>query len=342
MGRQRTINDQNFWRSAKLQNSTTEDKVAALHLLTCPDSNVIGGFSLVPRIAAAEIGWTPDQWRKILERLKKQGIAYFDATISFVWVKNWWDHHSPSQTLGPKLRNKTLEQILQLPEFCRQEFLTDFRKRISEAHRKWLDEALQNYSDVSADSNQYSIDTISASSTDNCNYTNNSILTSTTTDVGPHGNVDISGIPISHQSEITKALEKALHDGVAKANPQEVINVISQKFKSKNPPKSPGGLAYHLVQILDTAQANNSTNNVDMDAFEDLRGRCFAWPADNPNQYARIGEFGEFELFGHEAGRFMRRVGNLKNCDLIDAIQRNYAQEISPEVLNQIIDREAS
>ncbi len=339
MGRQRTINDQNFWRSAKLQNSTTEDKVAALHLLTCPDSNVIGGFSLVPRIAAAEIGWTQDQWRQILERLKKQGIAYFDATISFVWVKNWWDHHNPSQTLGPKLRNKTLAQILQLPEFCRQEFLNDFRKRISDVHRKWLDTALQNYSEVSADSNEYGIDIISASSTDNCNYTNNPILTSTTTDAGPLGNVDISRIPISHRSEITKAIAKAFQDGVAKANPQEVVNAISQKFDSKNPPKSPGGLAYHLAQILDSPPAINSINNVNLEAIEKLRGRCFAWPANDPVNYARVGEF---ELYGLERGQFLRRTGHLKNFDLLEAFENKYAREISPDDLYKIIEREAS
>ena len=44
MGRQRTINDQNFWHSTQLINCTTEDKVALLHLLTGPVSNIIGVY----------------------------------------------------------------------------------------------------------------------------------------------------------------------------------------------------------------------------------------------------------------------------------------------------------
>jgi hypothetical protein len=53
MSRQRTIRDQNFWRSPRLLNCTTEDKVALLHLLTAPDSNITGVYPLVPRIAGA-------------------------------------------------------------------------------------------------------------------------------------------------------------------------------------------------------------------------------------------------------------------------------------------------
>ncbi len=46
MGRQRTIRDQNFWRSPRLLNCTTEDKVALLHLLTAPDINITGVYPL--------------------------------------------------------------------------------------------------------------------------------------------------------------------------------------------------------------------------------------------------------------------------------------------------------
>ena len=52
MGRQRTVNDQGFWHSPLLQSCTTEDKTALLHLLTSPVSNVIGAYTLVPRMRA--------------------------------------------------------------------------------------------------------------------------------------------------------------------------------------------------------------------------------------------------------------------------------------------------
>lgn len=60
MGRQRTIRDQNFWRSPRLLNCTTEDKVALLHLLTVSDSNITGVYHRVSHIAGAEIGWTSE------------------------------------------------------------------------------------------------------------------------------------------------------------------------------------------------------------------------------------------------------------------------------------------
>lgn len=79
MGRQRTIRDQNFWRSPRLLNCTTEDKVALLHLLTAPDSNITGVYPLVPRIAGAELGWTADQWLQVIHRLQDEDLVRYDT-----------------------------------------------------------------------------------------------------------------------------------------------------------------------------------------------------------------------------------------------------------------------
>ncbi len=46
MGRQRTINDQNFWHAPRLEGCTSEDKFALIHLLTGPKSNITGVYTL--------------------------------------------------------------------------------------------------------------------------------------------------------------------------------------------------------------------------------------------------------------------------------------------------------
>jgi len=44
MGRQRTIDDTNFWRSPRVADCSQEDKATLLYLLTSPSSNIIGVY----------------------------------------------------------------------------------------------------------------------------------------------------------------------------------------------------------------------------------------------------------------------------------------------------------
>ena len=130
MGRQRTINDAEFWRSPRVADRTQEDKATLLYLLTSPYSNIIGVYQIVPRIAAAEMGWTADQLLSILYRLSSSDLADFDATSGFVWVKNWWDHNSAKMAVATTLRLRTLLQIDAIPTLWRDEFLCDFLSRL--------------------------------------------------------------------------------------------------------------------------------------------------------------------------------------------------------------------
>ena len=59
------------WHSPLLRQCLTEDKTALLHLLTSPGHNIIGAYAL-PRIAAAEIGWSQDRWLQVVERLRAE------------------------------------------------------------------------------------------------------------------------------------------------------------------------------------------------------------------------------------------------------------------------------
>jgi hypothetical protein len=107
-----------------------EDKATLLYLLTSPYSNIIGVYQIVPRIAAAEMGWTADQLLTILKRLNDSNIALFDVESGFVWVKNWWDHNSAKMAVATTLRSKTLSQIDAVPASWRDEFLPDFLNRL--------------------------------------------------------------------------------------------------------------------------------------------------------------------------------------------------------------------
>lgn len=130
MGRQRTINDAQFWRSPKIADRTQEDKATLLYVLTSPYSNIVGVYSIVPRIAAAEMGWTADQLLAILKRLESIKLVQYDEASSFVWVRNWWDHNSAKMAVATTLRAKTYAQIDEVPAQWRAEFLLDFLTRL--------------------------------------------------------------------------------------------------------------------------------------------------------------------------------------------------------------------
>ncbi len=131
MGRQRTINDTEFWRSPKMAGRTQEDRSMLCYLLTGPFSNIIGVYSIVPRIAASEMGWDSDsQLVPVLKRLSEAKFIEFDPESSYVWVHTWWDHNSAKMAVATTLRQKTFEQIAQIPSQWQEAFLSDFIARL--------------------------------------------------------------------------------------------------------------------------------------------------------------------------------------------------------------------
>lgn len=131
MGRQRTVDDANFWRSPSIAECTQEDKATLLYLLTSPSSNVVGVYQIVLRVAAAEMGWTAEQLAPVLRRLQGANLIRYDEARCFVWVRVWWDHNSARMAVGPKLRDRTLSQIGKIPREWLEEFLGDFLARLS-------------------------------------------------------------------------------------------------------------------------------------------------------------------------------------------------------------------
>lgn len=164
MGRQRTVDDANFWRSPQVADLTQEDKATLLYLLTSPSSNIIGVYPIVARVSAAEMGWTVEQFLPVVRRLGNRELVWFDEQTSFVWVRTWWEHNSPQMALAVKLRGRTLTQIAAIPESWRVQFVEDLRNRVSLDLRPVLDGCLSTdhrHPDVVPMPNQMPLDRVS-------------------------------------------------------------------------------------------------------------------------------------------------------------------------------------
>lgn len=336
MSRQRTINDQRFWRSPLLIGCTTEDKVALLHLLTCPDSNVIGAYSLIPRIAGAEIGWTPDQWLQVMDRLATADLALYDIERMFVWVRIWWEHHQASQSMGPKLRGRTLENLRHLPEAWLQPFLADFRARLSDELRSALDAGLAGAPGEEAVSVPYGypIDTPSTYSTRNSNANENSSINVTPTLRNLlHRAVDKSGIPAEYRKQVEAAITKAQSKGIAKADTQAIIAAVAKQFQSDRPPRDVGAYTYSIAQSLPPDVAALSLPSPPSKAeLAGWNGRCFCWPTNNPTNFMRIEESGHYEQISLEGGTPRHGYAPLGRSKLLVALREGRLQEVSPAV----------
>lgn len=119
--RQRTISDF-FWRDPQISDLTQEDKATLLYLLTSPSSNIIGVYQVVPRIAAAEMGWTADQLIGVFKRLQMKGLIDF-IDPGWVWIKIWWNHNSAAGAFSPKLLQNAKKQCAAMPTGWLDEFL---------------------------------------------------------------------------------------------------------------------------------------------------------------------------------------------------------------------------
>lgn len=160
MSRQRTINDSAFWRSPKMAGRTQEDRATLTYLLTCPFSNIIGAYQIVPRIAASEMGWDAEsQFMPILRRLQESGFIEYDPDHSYVWVHIWWDHNYPRMALAPTLRQKTFSQIQELPERWRPLYIDDLIKRLPENGE--LRDLIASAFGLTPASDEYPIDRVS-------------------------------------------------------------------------------------------------------------------------------------------------------------------------------------
>jgi len=253
MGRQRTINDSEFWRSPKIADRTQEDKATLLYLLTSPYSNIIGVYQIVPRIAAAEMGWTAEQFVSILKRLSNFELVSYEETSGYLWVRIWWDHNSAKMAVATTLRQRTYSQIDAIPTIWRADFLKEFIARIpiGEGHAGEAKASMRDL--VAAEMARrgygvsipypYPIDSPAGNDTNNENNTKN---TNPTTTLNPASSDNDQTL------EFPK-LEAGAHEELAKIItrlPQElrqdVLDEISAKLRAGTL-RSPIRLAQHFA-----------------------------------------------------------------------------------------------
>lgn len=341
MGRQRTVNDHGFWHSPLLQQCTTEDKTALLYLLTSPVSNVIGAYPLVPRIAAAEVGWSQDQWLQVVERLRAEGLVWFDPERMFVWVRIWWFHNLASQTMGPKLRARTMENIRQLPEPWLAPFLADYKARLNEELRQLVDTSLAG--EVSANDasvpHGYGIDASSNFSQHNANANAkpNSRVTPTL-DAPAQVPVDKSGIPPESHAQVEAAIAKAQRKGIAKADTQAIIAAVAKQYQAGRPPRDAGAYAYSVAQNLVEVTAEPSLPAPPSEAeLKTWAGLCFCWPADNPSSFIRVEEAGFCEQVTLENGKPRHGYVPLGRSKLLDALREGRLRQVPANVFEDLV-----
>jgi hypothetical protein len=77
------------------------------------------------------IGWTLDQWHQVIERLKTQGLVWFEANSMFVWIKIWWDHHNCSQVMDPNFVTAPLKTSKIFRLIGKRHFFTIFVKGLA-------------------------------------------------------------------------------------------------------------------------------------------------------------------------------------------------------------------
>lgn len=343
MGRQRTVNDHGFWHSPLLQQCTTEDKTALLYLLTSPVSNVIGAYPLVPRIAAAEVGWSKDQWLQVVERLRAEDLVWFDPERMFVWVRIWWFHNLASQTMGPKLRARTLENIRQLPESWRAPFLADYKARLNEDLRHLLDTSLTD--EISADEaslpHGYHIAVSSNLSQHNANANAKPNFTVTPTlDAKTQVLVDKSGIPPENHAQVATAIAKAQRKGLAKADTQAIFSAVAKQYQAGRPPRDAGAYAYSVAQNLVGVAAEPSLPDPASESeLKTWAGLCFCWPAENPSSFIRVEEAGFCEQVTLDSGKHKHGYIPLGRSKLLDALREGRLRQISAAVFEDLAKR---
>lgn len=82
-----------FWTDKKIVDQfSPEDKLFFLYLLTNPHTTQLGIYPFVTKIAAFEIGYSPESVSALIERFEKYGIIKFSQKTNEIAVKNYLKH----------------------------------------------------------------------------------------------------------------------------------------------------------------------------------------------------------------------------------------------------------
>lgn len=290
----------------------------------------------MPRIAGAEIGWTPDQWLHVMDRLTAAGLALYDRERMFVWVKVWWEHHRASQVMGPKLRRTTLVELRRLPEPWLASYLSEFRTQLEdEEHINALDQAAVEgpvpEDDVTPIPYRYGIDMVSNPARPNSNYkANSSIKVTPTLHEPPLGAVDNSAIPMEYRAAVEAGIAKAQQTGTAKAGPQAVRDEVAKRYQSGRPPRDAAAYAFHLAGNMSEPKQEFRPSDPSVQELESWARRCFCWPTENPTDFIQITDGGLVERCFLDGEKWRRGYEPLCRSVFLPALREKELQEIDP------------
>jgi hypothetical protein len=122
VARYRPISPDQCWRSSRSAALTISERQGELYLLTSPFSfvNPLGCYSIVQRIAAAEMGISVDELTNILDRLDEKGIVL--CIDNYIVVKTWFLHNTWESTFQGNVAKAALRAAAGFPLRVRKEW----------------------------------------------------------------------------------------------------------------------------------------------------------------------------------------------------------------------------
>jgi len=115
MARQFSKVSSSIWDSRKFRKLGDDDaRLAYLYLITGPQANSAGCYSLSIGYACDKLDWERDRFRKAIERLCQAYLIEFDEDENAVRIVNWWRFNAPT---NPKHARGVLVDIEQASSF---------------------------------------------------------------------------------------------------------------------------------------------------------------------------------------------------------------------------------
>jgi len=102
-----------IWHDERFQELAAEEKLVALYVLTCPQSNRIGLFRFSVAEAAECLGMVPETFAKRFERVVSVLNWGFDKRRKVVFIPTWWKYNTPD---NPNTLKGNLADLDEVPQ----------------------------------------------------------------------------------------------------------------------------------------------------------------------------------------------------------------------------------
>ncbi|WP_155623635.1 hypothetical protein [Burkholderia territorii] len=121
MAKYRPISPAQAWRSSISCDLTISERFGEYYALTSPFTNTIGCYPIVPRIAAAEMGLSVDEFTNVLARLGDRRIVVFQD--GWLLVRTWFLHNQWEATFVGNVAKAVRREVASLPTALHDEWL---------------------------------------------------------------------------------------------------------------------------------------------------------------------------------------------------------------------------